>query len=202
MSDQSANPGRWIARVASRQHGVIAAAQLRAAGVDKHGITYRVKTGRLHRVHRGVYAVGHSSLSFEARCFAAALACGAAAAVSHVSAAALWRLLDPRRGPVHITVGTDNGRKSQVGIEIHRSASLRPDEIVKRFGVPVTTPSRTLRDLGRSAPRRLYLRGSRRALDLGLISRADLESEDELTRSELERRFIALCRRHRIPSPR
>lgn len=201
MSDQSANPERWIAEIASRQHGVVATAQLRAAGVDKHGITYRVRTSRLHRVHRGVYAVGHSNLAFEGRCLAAALACGASAAVSNTSAAAIWRLLAKSEGPVEVTVGSGNGRKPQVGIVVHRSATLRSEDVVRRTGVPVTTPSRTLRDIRRSAPRSLYLRAVRRALDLRLISRSEVDEHSAVTRSVLERRFMALCRRHRIPAP-
>jgi very-short-patch-repair endonuclease len=47
----------------------------------------------------------------------------------------------------------------------------------------------------------VYRAAVRRALDLRLISSGELESEEELTRSELERIFLGLCRRHRLPIP-
>ena len=50
----------------------------------------RVKRGRLHRIHRGVYAVGHMALTRYGRFMAAVLACGEGAALSHFSAAVLW----------------------------------------------------------------------------------------------------------------
>ncbi|MGH2984486.1 MAG: type IV toxin-antitoxin system AbiEi family antitoxin domain-containing protein [Solirubrobacterales bacterium] len=88
-----------IVRTAARQHGVVTFAQLRAAGVLSSGIADRVAAGRLHRVHRGVYAVGHSGLSQDGRWLAAVLACGERAVLSHRSAAALaWS--PPRSSPL------------------------------------------------------------------------------------------------------
>src|SRR4051812_10827827 len=79
-----------IAVVAARQHGVIARAQLRALGLSDDAITKRASRGRLHAVHRGVYAVGHPVLGARGRWMAAVLACGPGAVLSHASAAALW----------------------------------------------------------------------------------------------------------------
>ncbi len=73
--------------------------------------------------------------------------------------------------------------------------------MTRRKRIPVTTPRRTLRDLHRTADRDLYLRAVRTALDLRLISSAQLRDDEERSRSVLERRFLALCRRHRIPAP-
>jgi predicted transcriptional regulator of viral defense system len=83
---------RRIARVAANQHGVVTSTQLCAAGVSASAISDRVKAGRLHRVHRGVYAVGHARLSQHGIWMAAVLACGDGAVLSHQSAAALWRI--------------------------------------------------------------------------------------------------------------
>jgi very-short-patch-repair endonuclease len=71
----------------------------------------------------------------------------------------------------------------------------------RRYAVPVTRPARTLRDLRRVVPRALHRQAVRRALDLRLIGEAELEREPDLTRSELERLFLRLCRRHRFPCP-
>src|SRR5690348_14223254 len=85
-----------IAAVAERQHGVIAYAQLLALGLSRQSIDHRVRTGRLHRIHRGVYAVGHKRLTQHGRWMAAVLAGGGDARLSHRSAAALWGILPPR----------------------------------------------------------------------------------------------------------
>src|SRR3954470_15069542 len=93
MREKPAGSDHLLSRIAARQHGVVTAAQLERVGIDKDRVTRRVKAGRLHRLHRGVYAVGHTRLSFEGRCMAAVLALGDGAAVSHRSAAAVWGML-------------------------------------------------------------------------------------------------------------
>ncbi|MFL5908775.1 MAG: type IV toxin-antitoxin system AbiEi family antitoxin domain-containing protein, partial [Solirubrobacterales bacterium] len=113
-----------IAVIAARQHGVVSSAQLDRAGIDKDGTSRRLRAGRLHRVHRGVYAVGHARLSFEGRCIAASLASGEPAVVSHMSAAAVWGMLRPSSGPIDITVPGNGGRRKRTGIAIHRSLIL------------------------------------------------------------------------------
>jgi very-short-patch-repair endonuclease len=201
MRDLPANSGQVIARIARRQHGVVTSVQLRSAGLTKHGITRRCKAGRLHRLHRGVYAVGHTRLSFEGRCLAAVLAIGCTAAVSHRSAASLWGMLPPHGGPVDVTVEGNGGRSRREGIRLHRSSTFTAALRTRRHGIELTKPRRTLRDLHRTSPRPLFGRAVRKALDLRLIGSDDLRSEDELTRSELERLFRSVCRRHRLPRP-
>ncbi len=86
------HPDALIARVAERQHGVIDLDQLRDAGLRDGAINSRVRTGRLHRLHTRVFAVGHARLTREGHWLAAVLALGDGALLSHVSAAALWGL--------------------------------------------------------------------------------------------------------------
>jgi very-short-patch-repair endonuclease len=148
-----------------------------------------------------VYAVGHRKLNFEARCMAAVLALGPRAAVSHHSAAALWGMLKPHSGPIDVTVPGDAGRRQRRGIEVHRSCTLIAGLSILRDGIRVTKVPRTLRDLHRTVRAETYRTAVRRALDLRLISSGQLRSDDDLTRSELERLFLALCRRHRLPQP-
>jgi very-short-patch-repair endonuclease len=128
------------------------------------------------------------------------LALGEGAVVSHHSAGAIWGMLKPTGGPIDITLPGNGGRKRRRGIAIHRSASLVAGVSTRRHGIAVTKPARTLRDLHRTVPQAVYRRAVRRALDLHLISSADLKRE-ELTRSELERIFRTFCRRHRLPQP-
>jgi very-short-patch-repair endonuclease len=201
VGEERANTDRLLARIAARQHGVISAGQLHEAGIGDQGISKRTKAGRLHRLHRGVYAVGHPRLSFEGTCMAAVLALGEGAAVSHKTAAALWGMLKPADGPIHVSVPGDGGRRKRRDITIHRSHTLIADLVTRRNGIAVTKPARTLHDLHRISPQPVFRRALRRALDLRLVGSTDVRREPDLTRSELERIFLRLCRRHRLPQP-
>ncbi len=160
----------------------------------------RVQSGRLHRIHRGVFAVGHKRLTNEGIWLAAVLACGDGAALSHRSAAALWKLLPASRGIVDITVPGTGGRRKRRGIRLHRSPSLTPAATVRRNGIAVTTPARTLADLRRvSTPEEF--RNARRQAEIMGLDLGQQGVEADLTRSELEHRFLRLCRRHRLPRP-
>jgi very-short-patch-repair endonuclease len=132
---------------------------------------------------------------------AAVLALGDGAAVSHRSAAALWGILAPDKGPIEVTIRGDGGREKRKGITLHRSSTLSADFVSRRQGIWLTKPARTLRDLHRAVPQPVFQGAVRRALDLRLISSADLKREEELTRSKLERLMLGLCRRHRLPLP-
>jgi very-short-patch-repair endonuclease len=232
MCDQPAKCDLVVTAIASRQHGVVSTKQLRAAGLDKHHVRHRARTGRLHRLHRGVYAVGHAALSSQARWMAAILACGQTqtgevndgltggddggtavleywgSALSHRAAAALWGLLSPGGGPVDVSIRGYSGRAKRAGIRLHRSGSLLPAHVTLRDGIPVTTPARTIADLRRAvskpgkpglvSPRELR-RAIRQANVLGLS--IGEEADRDRTRSDLERDFLRLCDRHRLPVP-
>jgi len=132
---------------------------------------------------------------------AAVLALGDGAVVSHRSAAALWGLLAFPAGFVDVTVAGGGGREKRPGIKVHRSLTLNDAVTTRRHGIAVTRPKRTLRDLHRSVPQQVFRAAVRKALDLRLISSNDLGPDADVTRSELERMFISLCRRHRFPQP-
>lgn len=185
--------------MASRQHGVVSIAQLNAIGVTKDSVRRRVSSGKLHRIHRGVYAVGHSSLSHRGMWMAAALACGEGSVVSHRSAAELWRLLRPTGGPVEVSVAGYGGRSRRAGLRIHRRVAIRPEDVTRRYGIPVTRPAQTIVDLrGCVSPSQLR-RAIRQASVLGLPLGPDIVADP--TRSDLELFFLRLCRRHRLPTP-
>ena len=117
-------------------------------GVSVREIERRLEVGRLHRLHRGVYAVGHKVLSREARWMAAVLVCGEGAVLSHRSAAALWGIRSYSGGPIHIT--SPSKTRSQDTIRRH-CARLPADEVTKYEEIPVTTVPRTLFDLASEA---------------------------------------------------
>lgn len=138
-----------IGELAARQHGVVARWQLEKLGVGKGSIEKRVRMGRLYRLHRGVYAVGHRVLSQEARWMAAVLFAGPGAVLSHRSAAALWGIRGASSRAIEVTVP----RKSRSRGSIHRHFSiLPPDEVTTERGIPVTTVPRTLFDLAVVSP--------------------------------------------------
>lgn len=200
MSDPRATPDQGIARIAARQHGVVSIAQIQAAGLDKHQVLHRVRTARLHRIHLGVFTVGHAHLSREGRWMAAALAGGDAAVLSHRSAASLWALLPYReRSEIEISVPGDGGRRKRDGIRLHRCPSLSAERVTRRQGIPVTTPSRTISDLRRVVSPQELRRAQRQAEVLRLPLGPSASPDG--TRSELEFLFLDLCRKHRLPAP-
>src|SRR4051812_41157731 len=71
-----------IARIAARQHGLVTTEQVLGAGLTDQEIRTRVARGSLFRVHRGVYLVGHYTLTLDARYLAAVLACGEGATLA------------------------------------------------------------------------------------------------------------------------
>jgi hypothetical protein len=188
-----------VAVVASRQHGVVTSAQLAEAGIDRFGIHRRVRAGRLHRLHRGVYAVGHRSLSWRGRWLAVVLAAGDGAALSHTSAAALWEFLRPIQGPIHVSLPAAVHRKSRPGLQIHRSRTLAPHHITRRHDIAVTTPARTIEDIRTAVEPYLFRRALRQA-ELG-GHRVPHLGTVRGTRSDLELLFLGLCDDHDLPRP-
>ena len=183
-------------------------------GLGTSAVGEWVGRGRLHRLHRGVYAVGHEHLTRNGRFMAAVLACGEKAALSHFSAAVLWGMLSGE-GKIHVTTPMDRRRS---GLVVHRAA-VGENERGQRAGIPVTTPARTLIDLADVAPRRTLERAIDEAeflrLDCtGLAPRrgrkgcgtlmrvlAEHRPGSTRTRTHLEELFIALCDRYRLPRP-
>ena len=140
-------------RIAARQRGVVARQQLREAGLSARAIEYRLETGRLHPIYRGVYAVGHPHLPYLARETAALLACGARAVLSHRTAAAVWQLTERLARTVEVTVA-GGAQRSRSGITVHRTVELPRGQIRIREGLAVTDPDRTLLDLATVVSRR------------------------------------------------
>jgi hypothetical protein len=104
-----------IAALASAQCGVVAHAQLVEAGLTRREIGGRAAAGRLQRLYRGVYAVGHRSLRVEGHWMAAVLACGDGAVLSHQTAPAVWELRRVGSGVIHVTVPGDLGASAARG---------------------------------------------------------------------------------------
>jgi very-short-patch-repair endonuclease len=201
MRTQIDTPDQIVARIAARQHGVVTFAQLIGAGLTSAGIDRRIKAGRLHRIHRGIYAVGHRKLSIEGEFNAAVLACGEGAALSHRSAAELWEMLKPQGGLVHVTVPTTSGRSNQRGIRLHRSPSVL-SVTTSHKDINVTTPARTIADLRKAGMDVDELRRAIRQAEFDKLSiEGEAEKEEALTRGWLERRFRRMCKEHDLLPP-
>ncbi|HET7416781.1 MAG TPA: type IV toxin-antitoxin system AbiEi family antitoxin domain-containing protein [Solirubrobacterales bacterium] len=199
--------------VARKQHGIVTTRQLVGAGLTRAAISKRVRSGRLYRVHQGVYSVGHDGLSQEAGWMAAVLACGKEAVLSHGSAAVHWELLRPLSGLVDVTVPKRTGRSQRRGVRIYRRPDLvgwatlsttglqtRSRRLVAvRYGIPVTTVARTLEDLQRSSMRPSLVRRAIRQAEFLRLPLGEIETDG--TRSDLERDFLRLCRGQRLRPP-
>jgi len=213
-----------IAALAGRQGGVTARRQLVALGLSASAIDRRVRAGRLHVLHRGVYSVGHRVVGVVGRRWAAVLACGDGAVLSHFSAAAAWDLRASASAAIHVTVGP-GGRGRRPGVRLHWRVAQAPDEITELDGLPITTPARTLLDLAANRVRGRPLEAALdraellRILDFtelrGLLARhagrPGTSSLDAMlsryragtvnTRSRLEELIFELCDAHRLPRP-
>jgi very-short-patch-repair endonuclease len=219
MGGKVARPDLRVAEIARKQYGVVSVNQLRQFDLSDKAIARRVSGGLLHRVHRGVYAAGHSAISPEGRWMAAVLALGGGprdggavlehwgAAVSHRSALSLWSLLPLSQGSSHVIVAGYGGRARRAGIRVHRSLTLVPGDVTLHRGIPVTTPGRTIADLreaistrrGSAIPTHELRKAIRQANVIGLpIGPRDAKVR---TRSDLEADFLRLCRRYRLPPP-
>jgi predicted transcriptional regulator of viral defense system len=212
-----------VAELAAKQHGVVGLWQLVDLGLNQGLVEWRVDVGRMHRVHQGVYAVGHALLTPNGYRMAAVLACGPEAVLSHRSAAALWGLREDARSRIDVTAPGRRGRIPS-GIDAHRHGSLTPVDRTSVDGIPCTSVSRTLLDLAavvtyrelryavkQSEVERCFdLREMKELLDrsrgrrgVAWLRRAIAlhEPREQLTRRELEARFLDLCRRLGLPLP-
>jgi predicted transcriptional regulator of viral defense system len=220
---QERTRARWLAALAAKQHGVVAIWQLRKLGYSRRQIEWLARRGHLHRLYRGVYAVGHKRLTTRGRWMAAVLAGGPEAVLSHRAAIALWDLRPVPSGPIDVTV-PGRKRHGQNGVRIHNVRRLHPDDRTTLDGIPVTTVHRALLDYAEVAQfqqlrhaidaaerrelldgrelERLYARSKgRRGLKPLKEAVAELRGPAPWTQSELERRFLAMIRQAGLPEP-
>ncbi len=210
---------RALAKLVDRQWGVASLAQLRTLGLGARAVQQRADAGRLHRVHRGVYAVGHRVLRPEGHRLAAVLACGPGAVLSHRSAAAHWELLATTQERIDVTA--PRSRQGVPGIRLHTSRSLDAQDTTSHEGIPITTVHRTLLDLAattrpdqleRALAQAMYLQlYDQRAID-DVIARSNghrgtrvlteaTKQEPQVTKSMWEIRMLRLVRQANLPEP-
>jgi very-short-patch-repair endonuclease len=205
-----------VAELADGQDGVVEFGQLRGLGLSQSSVDRSVRAGRLHVVLPGVYAVGHTSLSWRGRLRAALLWGGEDAVLSHMTAAGLWDLLLSASPKVHITIPR-GGRTSRDWVCVHHTRHVDRAEV---NGFPVTSVERTLIDIAAEVrPERLEqaveqavrmnrlnfgaLKEARGHRGAGAL-RAVIASFDPLapeTNLGIERTFLRLVKNYRLPKP-
>lgn len=222
MRTQSPERARRMALIAQRQHGTVAHWQLLRVGFSASAIRRMVVGKRLHVLHRGVYAVGHTALPANGLTMAAALAGGPGALVCQRSAAATHGLSDDTRSVVDVLVA--GKRRNRPGIVFHESRVIHRQDRAVVDGIPVTSVARTLLDIAEVVPRRKLVHALERAEKLRVFDLAELhdvmarspgrrglkaltaaikeiEPEAQYTHEGMERLFVAFCRRYKIPIP-
>jgi hypothetical protein len=209
-----------VAKIAARQHGVVDLRQLIAIGLTASGVRKRVGAGRLHRIHAGVYAVGHTNLSLDGKRMAAVLACGPAAVLSYRDAAEILGLRPHNGRLFDVTSPRRTGRRKP-GIRVHSGATLTARDITAVRAIPSTAVPRTLLDLAEVVKEREVERAIERAETLNLfdlvairelldrspgrrgarkLERA-LGAEPAFTRNDLEELMFAIALRAGVPRP-
>jgi len=221
--EQGCGVDQRIAALAKAQYGIVGLGDLRELGLSSRAVRHRVASGRLHRVHAGVYAVGHPRITRDGRDLAAVLACGPGAGLSHRSAGARRGLRPSSRAVVDVITSRQGGRR-RAGIDAHVSATLLPRDFSDVDGIRCTSVARTLLDLGAILPQREIERAFDRAEVLEVLDARQIEDVlaragrhrgarvlrtvlDEhvagstLTRTKLEEAFLAICREVGLPRP-
>jgi predicted transcriptional regulator of viral defense system len=212
-----------IAELADRQHGVVALRQLESLGLAANSVRARVASGRLHRVYRGVYAVGRARLDAGGRRMAAVLVCGPGAVLSHRTAASMLGLLRSAGARIELSVPSRVAR-GHPGLLVHRPATLRPEDWTMTSGIPCTTVARTLLDVaavvsaadlvraieaaeklrvfdGTEVGTVLERAGNQRGAARLRAALASYGGEPAPTREELERRAVEEFARAGLPAP-
>ena len=212
-----------IAELAGAQFGVVTRAQLAALGLGRGAIERRLLARRLVRLHRGVYAFGHTHLRREGHLLGALFACGLGAVLSHRSAGDWWAIWRSTRWSVEVTVESRGRRRRRPGIDLHCVRRLDPRDVTIHDGMPVTTVARTLVDLSTTMPPRVVERALEQAYVHRLLAPGAVEdalgrargrrtgtlsallcaeaSTSTPTRNDLEEAFLAIVRRIGLPDP-
>lgn len=214
-------PRGEMAALAMGQHGVVSHGQLLALGYSRGAIGRLAGAGWLHRLHRGVYAVGHAAVSRHGLCLAAVLACGENAVASHQSAAWLWGLSPRFAAMPHVTAPRRGHVRAT--IHLHHSTIFEEADLTTCDGVPVTSVPRTSLDMAAVSARKGVEGLLEKAERMSLLEVTEIEAilarsgrhpgrrilrqalaiyrDPVMTRARSERLLLAIVRRAGLPRP-
>ena len=137
--------------IACRQHGIVTRAQATASGLTRSMISRRLQSGRLRRVHPGVFALGGTVRTLEQRSFAAVAWGGPGIVASHRTAGQLWGIAGCCLGEIEIS-GDRRLTRPPPRIAPHFTKHLPHADRWTLRGIPITSPARTLFDLAAVVP--------------------------------------------------
>jgi hypothetical protein len=171
--DRSAD--RRLLAFAADHHAVFKGAHARVGGLTDRQIEGRIALGLWRHLYEDVYIAAGAPLTWKGALLAACWAGGFRAAASHRSAAALWKLAGGRRSLVEIMCPRWR-RARHEGLVVHETKALQGIDIVEVEGIPVTTPERTLLDLGAVCHESIVEMALDNAEHRGLVTRQSLQT--------------------------
>ncbi len=215
-STAGTHPWQAVVDWSAGRFDVVSASELAALGVAPSQVKSWVRTGRLHRLHDRVWAVGRASPRPEGRWRAAVIASGPVTVLSHHTAGLAHELAVPPHTLVHVT--TTTRARSGGGRAVHRAHGFDARDLTTRLAISTTALERTLVDLADvlTYPELRHVFDRLRRLDAGRLEAARaragkrrgspklthlIERDEPHTRSELERRFLRFARHHAIRRP-
>jgi hypothetical protein len=162
-----------IASLAALQHGIFTLADLSRLGVTRSARRHRLEAGRWTTLFDGVYTLTGHPLAWRGQLLATCHAGGLDARASHRAAAALWGFPGHGDPPVEITCPRWR-RHHTTDLVIHETTALDDARAIER--IPVTSPARTLLDLGAVCSFTLVEMGLDFALRTGIVTLPDLRT--------------------------
>ncbi len=190
-----------VARIAERQHGVISRDQLRGVGLTEAAIKQAIAAGRLYPLLRSTFGVGHPRPDRKGRLIAATLACGEGTVVSHGTAAALLGLWEHWPAEIEVIAPVESGRKIR-GIRRRFVPPPPPEQVMRRAGIPCTTPSRTIIDVAGIAGPKLLAGTVEQAAVLEILNVPEIDGILLESRRRGEKRLNRTLEPWRRYSPR
>lgn len=177
---------------ASRHHGIVCWHELAAAGIAASTVRRWVQSGRLHRIHKGVYSVvPPAMLTQEARWYAAVMACGRPSFLCQAPSGQLQGFIDRgSRFALHVA-HLERRAAYPKGVVVHRPRHFDPRDTTRCSGIPTMTPTRTVWDLAYSSSPRFVRDAFRKAEARDLVDRGRLT---ELADNHPRRRGTGLIR--------
>lgn len=151
MSEILRDPMTALSELALRQHGLVTRPQALASGCSDHVLQRLCRDGSLRRVERGVYRLSGAPRTFEQRVLAACLARPDSVAC-RLTAARLYDFDLVLDGPPELVCRVDRRPSLSGRHRVHCSTVLRDSDVVRRNGIPLTSPLRTLRDVASLLP--------------------------------------------------
>lgn len=214
-----------LALHAKQHHGLFRTRHAHMAGLTRGQIRHRIVAGRWEQIHRDVFRLAGVPPTWHGEILAACWAGGFRAVASHRCATALFAMPGGDRRLVEIMCPRWR-RARHDGLVVHETNSLSVVDMTVIDGIPVTTPARTLFDLGRYRRAGVVELALEHALRRGLVTLPEVDAtvrrlgrsgrpggpvlrqvlaarlpDRRPTESDMETRLLQAIRRSGLPDP-